>query len=48
MKNRVFRGSLKIKEIQMKINRRPRKKLGYLTPAQVFYRIFLESVALAG
>jgi len=27
---------LKIKEIRMKINRRPRKKLGYLTPAQVF------------
>jgi len=39
---------LKIKEIQMKINRRPRKKLGYLTPTQVFYRILLECVALAG
>jgi len=30
---------LEIKEIQMKINRRPRKKLGYLAPVQVFYRI---------
>jgi len=39
---------LEIKEIQMKINRRPRKKLGYLTPAQVFYRILPEGVALAG
>jgi len=39
---------LEIKDIQMKINRRPRKKLGYLTPAQVFYRILPEGVALAG
>jgi len=39
---------LKIKEIQTKINRRPRKKLGYLTPVQVFYRILPEDVALAG
>jgi len=38
---------LKIKYIQMKINQRPRKKLGYLTPAQVFYRISPEDVALA-
>jgi len=39
---------LQIKEIQTKINRRPRKKLGYLTPAQVFYRILPKDVALAG
>jgi len=38
---------LEVKKIQMKINRRPRKKLGYLTPVQVFYRILPEGVALA-
>jgi len=39
---------LEIKEVQTKINRKPRKKLGYLTLAQVFYRILLEGAALAG
>jgi len=39
---------LEIKEIKTKINRRSIKKLGYLTPAQVFYRTLPESVAFAG
>jgi len=38
---------LEISGIQRKINRRPRKKLGYLTPVQVFYRILQKDVALA-
>jgi len=36
---------LEIKEIQIKINRRPRKKLGYFTPVQIFYRILPKDVA---
>jgi len=38
---------LEIKEIQQKINRRPRKKLGYATPVQIFYRTLPKDVALA-
>jgi len=40
--------SLEINEIQHKINRRPRKKLGYLAPVQVFYRAFQGVVAFDG
>jgi len=36
-----------IKDIQTKINRRPRKKLGYATPVQIFYRTLQKDVALA-
>jgi len=38
---------LEINEIQIKINRRPRKKLRYATPVQIFYRTLLKDVALA-
>jgi len=38
---------LETKEIQMKINRIPRKKLGYLTPVQVFYRTLSKDVAFS-
>jgi len=34
-----------IREVQNKINSRPRKKLKYYTPTEIFYRIFHESVA---
>jgi len=34
-----------INQIQYKINRRPRKKLGYLTPVQLFYRTLPKDVA---
>jgi len=37
---------LEINEIQRKINRRPRKKLGYAAPVQVFYRTLPKDVAL--
>jgi len=34
--------------MQNKINQRPRKKLGYLAPVQLFYRTLPKGVALAG
>jgi len=38
---------LEISDIQRKINRRPRKKLGYATPVHIFYRTLPKDVALA-
>ena len=37
----------KIKEIQYKINRRPRKNLNYETPKNIFYKFVNQKVAFA-
>ena len=39
--------ALKIKDIQMKINRRPRKKLGFEKPFELFYNFINQKVAFA-
>ena len=39
--------TLKLKEIQMKINRRPRKNLGYEKPFELFYNFINKKVAFA-
>ena len=40
--------TLKLKAIQMKINRRPRKNLGYEKPFELFYNFINQNVAFAG
>ncbi len=40
--------TLALKEIQMKINRRPRKNLGYEKPFELFYTFINSKVAFAG
>jgi len=39
--------TLKIKEIQRKINRRPRKNLGYNKPVELFYNFINSNFAFA-
>jgi IS30 family transposase len=39
--------TLNLKEIQMKINRRPRKKLGFEKPFELFYNFINQNVAFA-
>ncbi len=39
--------TLKLKEIQMKINRRPRKNLGFEKPFELFYNFINQNVAFA-
>ena len=40
--------TLNLKEIQMKINRRPRKNLGFDKPFELFYNFINKNVAFAG
>jgi IS30 family transposase len=37
-----------IKQIQMKINRRPRKNLGFEKPFELFYNFINQKVVFAG
>ena len=39
--------TLKIKDIQMKINRRPRKNLDFEKPFELFYNFITQKVAFA-